>query len=149
MGLSRSMSAFDAFKAALKGDIVVSSDPDYPTVTARWACNAERNAEIVVLPKDTEDVSIAIQYAKSDPALLPLAIKGGGHNVAGASSSEGLVIDLSRHLAGVRVDPVKKLGYVGGGAIWETVDKAAIEHGLATVGGTVNHVCFLLIHLSV
>jgi len=39
----------------------------------------------------------------------------------------------------VRVDPTKKLAYVGGGALWEAVDKAGIEHGLATVGGTVNH----------
>ena len=57
------------------------------------------------------------------------------------------MIDLSRHLSGVRVDPVAKLAYVGGGAIWETVDKTAIEHGLATVAGTINHVsssrCFM------
>ena len=52
----------------------------------------------------------------------------------------GLVIDLSRYLNGVTVDSEKQLGYVGGGAIWETVDKVAIEHGLATVGGTVNDV---------
>ncbi|KAF8648761.1 hypothetical protein AX14_008778, partial [Amanita brunnescens Koide BX004] len=59
---------------------------------------------------------------------------------AGASSIEnGLVIDLSRYLNGVSIDAEKKLAHVGGGAIWETVDKAAIEYGLATVGGTVNH----------
>ena len=52
----------------------------------------------------------------------------------------GLVIDLSRHMNGVQIDPDKKLGYVGGGALWEDVDKAAIQYGLATVGGTVNHV---------
>ena len=140
------MTAFDDFKAAFKGDIVTPSDAEYHKLLVRWACNAERNAQLIVLPKDAEDVSLAIKYAKTDPTLLPFAVKGGAHNVAGASSSEGLVIDLSRHLAGVRVDPVKKLGYVGGGAIWETVDKTAIEHGLATVGGTVNHVCPLFIH---
>jgi len=71
----------------------------------------------------------------------PIAIRGGGHSTSGASSIEdGVVVDLSRYLSGVRVDPVEKLAYVGGGAIWETVDKTAIEHGLATVGGTVNHV---------
>lgn len=57
-----------------------------------------------------------------------------------SSQTDGLVIDLSRHIAGARIDPDKKLAYVGGGAIWETVDKAAIQHGLASVGGTVNHV---------
>ena len=69
------------------------------------------------------------------------AIRGGGHSAAGTSSAEGgLVIDLSRYLDNVRVDPENKLAYVQGGAIWKTVDEAAIKHGLAAVGGTVNHV---------
>lgn len=72
---------------------------------------------------------------------MDLAIRGGGHNPAGASSSDGgIVIDLSRHLAGVTVDPERNLAFVGGGAVWETVDNVAIKYGLATVGGTVNHV---------
>jgi FAD/FMN-containing dehydrogenase len=67
---------------------------------------------------------------------LPIAIKGGGHNAAGASSVEdGLVIDLSRYFNRVRVDPESKRAYVGGGSIWETVDKEAIKYGLATVAG--------------
>lgn len=71
---------------------------------------------------------------------MDIAIRGGGHSVAGASSSkDGLVIDLSRHLGMVKIDPKQKLGFVGGGAVWEAVDEAAIKHGLATVGGTVNH----------
>jgi FAD/FMN-containing dehydrogenase len=42
-------------------------------------------------------------------------------------------------MAGVSVDAEKRLLVVAGGAIWETVDKEAAKHGLATVGGTVNH----------
>ena len=59
------------------------------------------------------------------------------------------MIDLSRYLNGVKVDPDKKVAYVGGGALWETVDKTAIKHGLATVAGTVNHVCCLLSSLGI
>ena len=135
------MSSFDSFKSAFKGDIITPSDPDYEKAIARWARNAARRAAIVAYVKDPEDVSLAIKYAKSEK--LSIAIRGGGHSPAGASSSEGgLVIDLSRYLNGVRIDAEKKLGYVGGGAIWETVDLEAIKHGLATVGGTVNDVCF-------
>ncbi|KAI0356536.1 FAD-binding domain-containing protein [Trametes cingulata] len=124
--------------STFKGDIVTPQDPGYDQAIARWAKNAARKAAIVTFPKDAEDVSKAITYAKQ--AGLTIAIKGGGHNPSGASSSEGgLVIDLSRYLNKVTVDPEKQLGYVGGGALWETVDKAAIQHGLATVGGTVNH----------
>ena len=68
-----------------------------------------------------------------------MAIKGGGHNPSGASSvDDGLCIDLSRHFDTARVDPEKRVVYVGGGAIWKTVDHATIAYGLATPGGTVN-----------
>ncbi|KAL5487872.1 hypothetical protein ACEPAI_5980 [Sanghuangporus weigelae] len=132
------MSTYESLKATFKGDIVTPSDPDYEKAISRWAANAARRAKYVAFVKDAEDVKLALDFVKSQK--LPFAVKGGGHNVTGASSSDGgLVIDLSRYLAGVRVDPENKVGYVGGGALWETVDKAAIEHGLATVGGTVNH----------
>ncbi|KAI0751466.1 FAD-binding domain-containing protein [Daedaleopsis nitida] len=138
------MASLDTFKASFKGDIVIPGDESYEKAIARWAKNAARKAAVVAFVKDAEDVSRAVTYARQ--ANLPIAIKGGGHSAAGASSTEGgLVVDLSRYLNGVRVDADKKLGYIGGGAIWETVDKVAIEHGLATVGGTVNHVmCAIL-----
>jgi len=132
------MSELESLSKALKGDLVTPSSADYEKAIARWAINAQRKAKIVAFVKDSEDVALAIKYAKTNK--LPLAIRGGGHSASGASSSEnGLVIDLSRYINGVKVDADKKLAYVGGGAIWETVDKATIEHGLATVGGTVNH----------
>jgi FAD/FMN-containing dehydrogenase len=133
------MSDFAAFKDAFLGDLVVPADHDYDKAIARWAINAIRRAKVVAFVKGTADVALAINYAKANK--LPIAVRGGGHSPYGASSSEdGLVIDLSRYLNGARVDPEQKLVYVGGGAVWETVDKASIEHGLATVAGTVNHV---------
>ena len=133
------MSSFTTFKDQFKGDIVTPSDEGYTEAIARWAANAVRPAKIVAFVKDAEDVALALKYAKSEK--LPIAVRGGGHSPAGASSTDGgLVIDLSRHLNGVRIDAEKKLGYVGGGAVWADVDKAAIQHGLASVGGTVNHV---------
>ena len=131
--------SFEQFRSAFKGDVITPSDPDYDQAISRWARNAERPAKIVAFVKDAEDVSLAVRFTTTEK--LPIAIRGGGHSVSGASSSDGgLVIDLSRHMNGVRIDPDKKLGYVGGGALWENVDKAAIQYGLATVGGTVNHV---------
>lgn len=92
----------------------------------------------VVFPKDEKDVSEAIKFATANN--LPLAVKGGGHNPSGASSiDDGLSFDLNRYFDTARVDPQNRLAYVGGGALWKTVDYAAIEHGLATPGGTVNH----------
>ena len=129
------MSSPDSFT----GDWITPDHPDYSKAIARWAANAERRAKVVAFVKSAQDVVVVLRYAKEQN--LPIAIRCGGHSPAGASSVEnGIVIDLSRHLSSVRVDPTAKLAYVSGGALWETVDKTAIEHGLATVAGTVNHV---------
>jgi FAD/FMN-containing dehydrogenase len=141
------MSDFDTFRKAFKGDLILPSDPDFPTAVARWAVNSERIAKIIACVKDNEDVVFAINHARANQ--LPIAIRGGGHNPSGASSSQdGLVIDLSRYINTVRVDPKEKLAYVGGGALWATVDKEAIKYGLATVGGTVNQVRWTLFLLQ-
>ena len=130
---------FTDFKSNFTGDLVTPADPDYLVSIARWAANAQRRPKFVAFVLTPSDVALAIAFALANQ--LPIAIRGGGHNPAGTSSIEGgVVIDLSRHLNHAKVDPEQKIAYVGGGALWETVDKEAIKHGLATVTGTVNHV---------
>ncbi|KAL1714455.1 hypothetical protein EV715DRAFT_295074 [Schizophyllum commune] len=125
------------FPADFKGDIVTQDHPEYEEAIRRWSRSAERRTAVVAYIKDAEDAAIAIAYARENE--LPIAIKGGGHSSAGASSVEnGLVIDCSRYLRYCHVDPTKKTARVGGGTLWADVDRAAYEHGLATVGGTVN-----------
>jgi FAD/FMN-containing dehydrogenase len=92
---------------------------------------------IVLFPTNAGDISQAVRFAVEHG--IDLAVKGGGHSVAGTSSSDGgLVIDLAR-MRKVTVDPVNKTITAQGGALWVDVDTAGGEHGLATVGGTVNH----------
>ena len=123
----------------IEGDAITPTHPDYDSSIARWAKNAERKAQVVVFVKDAEDIAKCLAHAKASD--LSIAIRGGGHNSAGASSAEGgLVIDLSRYLNRVRIDEENRVAYVGGGALWRDVDAEAMKHGLATVGGTVNHV---------
>ncbi|KAH6909362.1 FAD binding domain-containing protein [Coprinopsis sp. MPI-PUGE-AT-0042] len=123
---------------AIKGDVVTPDQPTYADAIKRWAKNAERRAAVVVFVKDEEDVAASIKFAKEHE--LKFAIRGGGHNAAGASSIEGgLVVDLGKYLKEVRVDAEAKLAYIGGGALWKHVEEEAIKHGLASVGGTVNH----------
>lgn len=67
---------------------------------------------------------------------LPVAIRGGGHSVAGHSCCEGgLVVDL-RALRHVTVDPVERRVRAGGGTTWREFDPACLEHGLGMPGGT-------------
>jgi FAD/FMN-containing dehydrogenase len=85
---------------------------------------------------DADDVAIAVRFATERE--LPLAVRGGGHNVAGTAVVDaGLVIDLSA-MRGVRIDPSGRTVHVQGGATWADVDRVTAPLGLATPGGVVS-----------
>ncbi|KAI0341015.1 FAD binding domain protein [Trametopsis cervina] len=128
----------DIYSVFPKDKVLTASDGDaYEESIKRWADNASKRAKYVVQVADAHDASKAILFAIENN--LEIAIRGGGHSTSGASSTEGgLVVDLSK-LRSVTVDVQNSLLHVGGGALWEDVDKEAIKYGLATVGGTVNH----------
>ena len=133
------MSDISSLKQSFKGDIVTPADPNYKDAIARWAANAERPARIVAFVKDPTDVSLALRFARDNN--LQVAIRCGGHSTSGASSAkDGLVIDLSRYFNYAVADPDARTVRVGGGAIWDTVEKESIKYNLATVAGTVSHV---------
>jgi FAD/FMN-containing dehydrogenase len=116
------MSALSAFKQSFEGDIVTPDDHDagYPEAIAQCAANAERPARAVTFVKDTNDVSLALDYARMNN--LQIAIRCGGHSPSGASSiKDGIVIDLSRHFNYAVVDPEKCTVRVGAGTLWATV----------------------------
>jgi FAD/FMN-containing dehydrogenase len=82
-------------------------------------------------------VVAAVRFAREHD--LEIAIRGGGHNVAGtAVCDDGIVIDLSAMRA-VRVNPARRRAWVQGGALWGDVDHETQAHGLATTGGIVSH----------
>ena len=119
-----------------QAQVLTPSDPAYATSIARWSRAAEKPAGVSIVPTTAAEVGIALKYANDHG--LDVAVKGGGHSTAGASSTHGgLLIDLRAGMNAVRVDAEKQLLYVQGGAVWGDVDAKAWEHGLATVGGTV------------
>jgi FAD/FMN-containing dehydrogenase len=83
-----------------------------------------------------DDVAAAVGVARA--AGLAVAVRGGGHNVAGLATTEGgLVVDLSAMRA-VEVDAARRRARVQGGAIWREVDAATQPHGLAAPAGLVS-----------
>jgi FAD/FMN-containing dehydrogenase len=82
------------------------------------------------------DVRSALDRAKADD--LSVAVRSGGHSVAGQSSNDdGLVIDV-RPMKKIEVDPTARRARVGAGCTWADFDAAAQAHGLATTGGRVS-----------
>ena len=83
-----------------------------------------------------DDVVAALAFARDHD--LPIAVRAGGHSVAGLSlCDDGVVLDL-RGMADIDVDADRRIVRVGGGAIWADVDRATQAHGLATTGGRVS-----------
>lgn len=78
----------------------------------------------------------AVKFAVTNS--IPMTACCGGHSSTGASSSAGMVIDLSK-LRAIQVDTAAMTISFGGGCLWTHVDKALEQHGLATVGGVVDH----------
>lgn len=91
---------------------------------------------VVVKVTNAEEVSVAIKFAVANK--IPLTACGGGHSSSGTSSTEGMVIDLSK-MRSVSADQDAMTVSFGGGCLWEDLDKALDPLGLATVGGVVNH----------
>src|SRR5690606_29071106 len=96
----------------------------------------DRRPAAVLHCRGVADIIAGVRHAREQG--LPLAVRGGGHNVAGFGTCDGgLVLDLSP-MRGVQVDPGARTVRVGGGATWADVDRETQAFGLAVPGGIVS-----------
>ncbi|MEP6639241.1 MAG: FAD-binding protein [Chloroflexota bacterium] len=124
----------DRLRERLLDRVTTEADLDYDLICATFNAHVRRRPAVVVRVRTDEDVVAAV-VAAADLGL-PIAVRGGGHGVAGHAMADGaLVVDL-RDRRAVAVDPVTRTVRVEGGALWEDVDTAAWKHHLAVVGGT-------------
>jgi FAD/FMN-containing dehydrogenase len=120
----------------LNGEVIAPSHPDYETARQVWNGMIDKRPAAIACCADANDVAAAVRFAAEHG--LPLAVRGGGHNVAGtALVDDGLVIDLSA-MRGVRIDASGRTVHVQGGATWADVDRVTAPLGLATPGGVVS-----------
>ena len=124
----------DSLRSTFSGEIILPADADYEDSRATFNAMIDRRPAAIVRPRSAAEVSAAVRWARDTG--LRIAVRGGGHSVAGHCVAEGaLTIDL-RKMHEIHVDPIARRARVGGGARWEDVDTATLAHGLATTGGT-------------
>lgn len=126
----------EVLKGAARGRVITPPDPDYDEARMVYNGMHDRRPGTIIQCVDSADVMAAIRAARGTG--LDLAVRGGGHSVPGFGTvDDGLVIDLSK-MNSVRVDPVRKVAWVGGGATLGDVDHATYPFGLAAPGGVVS-----------
>ena len=123
--------------AGFSGTALEAGDEGFETVRQIWNGDIQRRPAAIARCTGTADVLAAVRFAAERE--LPIAIRGGGHAVAGhAVCDGGLMIDLSG-LTGVRVDPLARTARAQGGCLWRHVDHESQAYGLAVTGGIVTH----------
>jgi FAD/FMN-containing dehydrogenase len=122
---------------ATRGEVLTPTDEGYAEACEVWnGTHAGRRPAVIVRANGPADVIAAVGFARSND--LTIAVRGGGHSVAGFSTVDGgMVIDLGK-MRSVRVDPAARVAHVGGGATWGDLDHETTVHSLATTGGLIS-----------
>jgi FAD/FMN-containing dehydrogenase len=118
-------------------ELVAPDDGGYDEARRVWNAMVDRRPAVVVRAHTEADVATAVGFAADNDLLL--AVRGGGHSVAGQGTcDDGLVIDL-RPLRAIEVDPDAGIARAGGGALLGEVDRACQAKGRVVPAGVVSH----------
>ncbi len=127
--------AVEEFKAGLRGELLRPGDGGYEDARTIWNAMIDKRPALIARCAGAADVIHCVNFARTNKLLV--AVRGGGHDVAGnAVCDGGLVIDLSR-MKGIRVDPTRRTVRAEPGLTWGEFDQETQAFGLATTGGFV------------
>ncbi|HXG34958.1 MAG TPA: FAD-binding oxidoreductase [Bryobacteraceae bacterium] len=128
--------ALKDLRASVRGAVLTPTDAGYDEVRRIHNGMFVRRPALIVRCLGTADVADAVRFARAQN--LELAVRGGGHSVAGKSVCEGgLMLDLSL-MKGIHVDPAGRTVRAQGGVTWGEFNRETQLHGLATTGGVVS-----------
>ena len=126
----------ERFRAVFGGEVIQPGDAGYETARKIWNASIDKHPGIIARCSGVADVVAAVNFARENELLV--AVRGGGHNVAGrALCDDGIVIDLSG-MKGIRVDARNRTARVQGGATLGDVDRETHVFGLAVPAGVVS-----------
>jgi len=124
-------------QASIGGRVITSRDADYDEARLVWNAMHHVRPLVIVQPGSTSDVAQALRFATRHG--LPVAVRGGGHSVAGNGTiADGLVVDLGARMRSVRVDRAGRVVDVEGGATLGNMDTTTQAAGLAVPTGVVS-----------
>jgi FAD/FMN-containing dehydrogenase len=125
--------AVQEFAAGLRGAVILPGDAEYDAARHVWNAFIDKRPALIVRCAGVADVRAAVAFARAHH--LEVAVRGGGHNVAGnATVDAGMVIDLSR-MKSMRVDPERRIARAEPGLTWGEFDHETQAFGLALTGG--------------
>ena len=128
--------AVAALNESFSGRTIVAADAGYDAARRVHNGLIDKHPSIIAQCRGTGDVQAAVRVAREHG--MEIAIRGGGHNVAGnAVCDGGLMIDLSA-MRGVHVDPAAGRTRAQGGTTWSDYNRETQLHGLASTGGVVS-----------
>jgi FAD/FMN-containing dehydrogenase len=120
----------------VSGTVITPEDKTYDDVRKVWNGMIDRRPALIIQCQSVNDVIVGVKTAKQ--YQLPLAVRGGGHNVTGnAVCDDGVMIDFSQ-MRKVLVEPELMTAKAQPGATWGDFDKATGVYGLATTGGLIS-----------
>jgi hypothetical protein len=124
------------FAAGLRGEIVRPEEDGYDAARAVFNGMIDKRPALIVRCAGTSDVIRGVDFAHAHDLLL--AVRSGGHNVAGKAVCDGsLMLDLSP-MKGMRVDPARRRARAQSGLTLGEFDHETQAFGLATPLGVVS-----------
>lgn len=128
--------AIQAFRSGQRGDVIRPGDAGYDAARRVYNAMVDKHPALIARCTGVADVLGAVTFARDHHLLV--AVRGGGHNVAGnALCDGGIVIDLSPMKA-IRVDPAARTVRAEPGVNYREFDRETQVFGLATPGGTIS-----------
>jgi FAD/FMN-containing dehydrogenase len=128
--------ALATLQPRFRGQLLRPHDDGYEAARHIWNGMIDKHPALIARCTGTSDVVAAVRFAREQG--LEIAVRGGGHNVAGnAVNDGGIVIDLSL-MKGIHVEPARRVARAQAGVVWGELDRETQRYGLATPGGVVS-----------
>ena len=127
-----------ALRTRLHGAVYGPSDAGYDEARRPWNLAVDQRPAAVAFPVTDADVQAIVAFAREQG--LRVTPQATGHGASANGPLEATILVHTKHMRGVRIDPVNRTARVRAGALWQDVTAPAAIHGLAPLAGSAGDV---------